>query len=587
MKKKIILALTVMAMLVCIFAVSVSAATVYKTENGTELFRYVDENGDYDFDSYTGSFPKTDADGNELTWYFTNKSTVGSDTVYTVASKITLGEAGSINENGEFSFISPVTNKNTLSVNYPDNAGILKIPTFGAYGTRSQNNILFAYLPNTLTALPESLFQETPVIVGELDDETPVTIIPYKICHEARNIETFNVPSSVTFIDSDTSNYGTTFYRTWSMKTVTFAPNSQLTRVSPFAFEWSGIEEIQFPDSLEYVNQNLFRSCQSLRVIRFGANFKGFENVNRNGSIATGHQSLTHTATALREIYLPASFYATKPDVNYRVSYAFDGCSNAKFFFVGTKAQLDTSIANFVNAEWTTGATEYNYIVDAYKNNKIVTWAEYSINPDNYAGRYIITDYNACDAFHAGQHDYDVEYGFAGEKYLSDYCAYSTCKNCGKKATEVISGALFTNKGYSAAEYAGGGMSIGFKVNKAAILAYEEATGKTVSYGVFAVLADVIKENDIFDADGKALAGVITADITDTDFDIFNLKIVGFTGDQVEKDLAMGAYVGIADKDGKTEYAYLQDVTTEKNDKYYFASYNDVVELLKGKVSAQ
>ncbi|MBQ4109094.1 MAG: hypothetical protein IJC80_06805, partial [Clostridia bacterium] len=59
-------------------------------------------------------------------------------------------------------------------------------------------------------------------------------------------------------------------------------------------------------------------------------------------------------------------------------------------------------------------------------------------------------------------------------------------------------------------------------------------------------------------------------------------KIVGFTGEQVDKDLVMGAYVGVS-KDGATEYAYLQDVTTEKNDKYYFASYNDVKAIVDAK----
>ena len=167
------------------------------------------------------------------------------------------------------------------------------------------------------------------------------------------------------------------------------------------------------------------------------------------------------------------------------------------------------------------------------------------------------------------------------------YYSYK-CERCDDVNNEQTAPALFTNKGYSAAEYAGGGMSIGFKVDKDAILAYEEATGKTVNYGVFAVLAEKIGANDIFDADGKTLDGVIAADITDTDFDIFNLKIVGFTDKQVDIDLAMGAYVGVS-KDGTTEYAYLQDVTSEKNEKYYFASYNDVKSIVDAKngVSAQ
>ena len=101
-------------------------------------------------------------------------------------------------------------------------------------------------------------------------------------------------------------------------------------------------------------------------------------------------------------------------------------------------------------------------------------------------------------------------------------------------------------------------------------------------------MAEKIGANDIFDSEGKALAGVIAADITGTDFDIFNLKIVGFTDKQVDIDLAMGAYVGTS-KDGTTEYAYLQDGTPNDGDKYFFASYTDVKAIVDNKngVSAQ
>ena len=312
MKKRLLFLTVLVVALVALLAISASAAVVYKTADGTTLFSYVDANSDYDFDSYEGSFPKTDADGNHLTWYITATATEGSDTVHTVASLKTVGEAGSINASGAYTYTSPVTNKNTVSVNFPDNAGIKTIPAFGGYGTRSQNNVLFAYLPNTLTELPESLFQETPVIVGEIDDETPVTFIPHKLCHEARNIENVNIPASATVIKSQDDRNGATFCNTLSLKTVTFAPNSKLTRIHQYAFYGSGIEEIQFPDSLVAVNQNLFRNCKNLKVLRFGANFQYFENVNQNDVITTNHHSLTHTATALLEIYLPASFSSTR-----------------------------------------------------------------------------------------------------------------------------------------------------------------------------------------------------------------------------------------------------------------------------------
>lgn len=543
MKKKILLMLAIMAMLICVFAVSAQAATIYKAEDGTQLFSYVDENNDYVFDSYNGAFAKTDSDGNELTWYIKSTTTENGNTIHTVACLKTLGEAGQLNGSGAYSFTSPVTNKNTVSVNYPDNKGIKTIPTFGSYGSRSQNNILFCYLPNTLTAFPESLFQETPVIVGEIDDETPVTFIPHKLCHEARNIKVVNIPASVTVIESKDDRNGATFCNTLSLKTVTFAKNSNLTRIHKFAFYNSGIEEISFPDSLIAVNQNLFRGCKNLKVIRFGANFQYFENVDEKGNIATGHQSLTHTATALREIYIPASFYSSKPSVNYRVSYAFD-CSSAQFFFTGTKDQLDTAIENFKNSEWTTGATEYNYIISAYNENKIVTWAEYSSNKDSYTGRYIITDYNVCDAFYESVHEEDnnpcvincercstlgvmeenpehvfvtsiaYENGYASLGVITKKCTSAGCEcNANPETSDaqpIFTGFLYSTKIDQSHECA---MVLSYDINVEAIEIYNSIAENALSYGVIAVASERLGASEPLQ-NGVAQDGVISTEIS-------------------------------------------------------------------------
>ncbi len=597
--RKIILTFAVMAMLVCIFAISVSAATVYKNADGEELFSYLDENNDYIFDSYVGSFPKTDEQGNELTWYITSTSTVNGDTVHTVDALKTLGEAGKINENGAYSFIAPVTNKNTVSVNFPDNAGIKTIPAFGGYGTRAQNNILFAYCPNTVTVFDDGAFQETPVIVAELDDETPITYFPHKMFHEARNVIVVNIPASVEIIKSIDHRMGAPFCYTYSLKTVTFPKNSVLTRIQAYAFYESKIEEIQFPDSLVAVNQNLFRGCRNLKVVRFGENFKYFENVDEKGNATTNHHSTTHTATGIVEVYLPATFYQSKPDVNYRVSYAFDGCTNAKFFFVGTREQLDLSIANFINSEWTTGATDHNYIVTAYNENKIVTWAEYKENPDNYQGRYIITDYNRCDAFYEGEHLDDTNpcvincdrckaYGVAKEnpvhniattiKYVSfDKAGTKTigCINEGcTHGTSEDAVALFVNLGYSSPEYGVGGIAVGFTVNKDAIAEYETITKEVVGYGVFATLKDTIGKNDIFMQDGTIVPGVISVEMTGYEYSVFEIKLTGITDERKDIEFAIGAYV-VTIKDDNKEYSYLQGGTPNENEKYHFISYNN------------
>ena len=216
--------------------------------------------------------------------------------------------------------------------------------------------------------------------------------------------------------------------------------------------------------------------------------------------------------------------------------------------------------------------------------SSIVLNTEYESNKSDYAtGKHIVYGYNLCDLLYNGAHlisEQVYEFtSFTEKSYLKN-----TCTRCQSVLVEEIA-PLFVNLGFSASEYDGTQISVNYKVNAQAVVKYEEATGEKLNYGVFAVRADRIETNDIFDADGKALDGVIAADITGSGYTLFNLKITGFTSEQKDIDLAMGAYVGTT-KEEKTTYSYLQ-IAAPTNGKYYCASYNDVVELLEGKVSAQ
>jgi hypothetical protein len=50
---------------------------------------------------------------------------------------------------------------------------------------------------------------------------------------------------------------------------------------------------------------------------------------------------------------------------------------------------------------------------------------------------------------------------------------------------------------------------------------------------------------------------------------------VGFTEEQKLIKLAMGAFVEVKN-DETVEYSYVQDGIPQENEKYYFASYNDI-----------
>ena len=114
-------------------------------------------------------------------------------------------------------------------------------------------------------------------------------------------------------------------------------------------------------------------------------------------------------------------------------------------------------------------------------------------------------------------------------------------------------------------------------MNKVAIAEYEEITGKTLKYGVFAVSQSKLGDNDVFSEDGTAADGVINADLSNQKFDAIQIKVFGFTDTQKDTKLAIGAYVAITDGE-TTEYSYMQGGKPNENEKYCFVSYNDIVE---------
>ncbi len=583
MKKRLLLLTVLVVALVALLAISASAATIYKDAEGNTLYSY-----DYDTSTFLISnkqgvgFAKADAQGNALTWYITATATEGSDTVYTVASLITLGEAGSINSNGAYTFTSPVTNKNTVSVNFPDNAGIKSwgFNSFGGYNSRANNRILFVYCPNTLTTFANNPFQETPVIVVELDDETPITQIPQNFAHEARNLTEINIPTSVEIINGNSSKNGTPFYNNHSLTKVTFASNEKLKEMKNACFQncnslisidlpdsvttignycfasCTSLTEVSLPNSLVTIANHAFAWCTSLKVIRMGASFAYFNN--------TGDNSFTYNAKNVEEIYIPKTFYKAAPDTSlgYQVSYAFHGVSsNCKFFYCGTTTEFEVAKANFLTQK---SATSNN---GGFTNATIITYAEYLANPDNYAtGRYVICGYNTCDAFYDEKHDlgdvnscmaiascdrecgYSVAPDFEGHSvvetlvYANGFdksgvynCICENAEYCTAiegYALNEIKDPIITFKGYSNPETeAYLGINVGYFVDTLLLSEYTRITGESVTIGLFMVngeidVADIIDGKTLELADG---AKGFSVKVINLNYSSISIEVRGFS----------------------------------------------------------
>ena len=139
--------------------------------------------------------------------------------------------------------------------------------------------------------------------------------------------------------------------------------------------------------------------------------------------------------------------------------------------------------------------------------------------------------------------------------------------------SETTLPALFTCLGYSTSAVSNG-ISLGFKVNNEAISAYTSETNSTIKYGVFAASQSSLGENDIFDENGEASDGVISAEIKRIDFAGFDIKVIGFESEEQKSAmLALGAYVMLSND----EISYIQAEIANEKESYHFISYNGIV----------
>ena len=218
------------------------------------------------------------------------------------------------------------------------------------------------------------------------------------------------------------------------------------------------------------------------------------------------------------------------------------------------------------------------YTLDEVKEaNIIVLYTAYEAEKVTVDGIIMCSGCGMVYSCNSPNHEHEI-ISFNYESYEEQGEMVVKCKTCNVIDT-FSTPALFTCLGYSAPENGKNGIAIGYTVNNEAIKDFEKATGKIINYGVFAVLKDRLGEQSIFGDDGTAADGVKNADITSYGVSNFELKIIGFTDQYKDIKIVMGAYV--ATKIGETtEYAYIQGAPANENEKYHFASYNDVIDLI-------
>ena len=347
---------------------------------------------------------------------------------------------------------------------------------------------------------------------------------------------------------------------------------SSITAIPAYAYANTGITSLTIPDQITTIGEYAFSDCLSLTTL-YPCNSKSLTSMGSN---------VFNGCTALTVAYFP-TYYSTVP------AHTFVDCTALEVTYISSYV---TSIETkaFTNTPWTlvfkyTGTKAQIEALQANSYSGLQSGTGLLFEKDAETGalpdyrRFAFYGYDFCEIFYNAPHDCssDSITGVEYTSYLSKGKYFYSCPACeGYAETTPSAPALFVCLGYSAPNYGNGGIAIGFTVNNEAIAEYEEVTGKTLKYGVFAVLQNRLGDKDVFSEDGTLAEGVINAEITNYEFAAFELKIVGFTDTQKDIKLAMGAYVAV--KDGETiEYSILQSGTPNENEKYCFVSYNDIV----------
>ena len=574
--KKVLLTVVLVATFVCLFALSISAAsTVYKDTEGNVLFTAQNSDVNRVYASYEGSFPNFDGEGNALTWYVTGKEEVGDTQYITVASFLTIdtsGEHATLADNGTYSYVNKNKELSIVSAYFPDNSNIVKLSlSDSGYGSKyifadeKESNLLFLRVPNTLTELPSRIVQATQIIDFTAPDDALYPSLSATSFYDCQNMRSVDIPRNVTIIYSNGhSNNGHTFYRCTKLTDVYFAPNSQLETIQNYAFSnCKALKEITIPNSVIALGSQMFWDCSGLETVRLGANQgKGLEAYNV--------QSILYGCSSLKYVYISNTLVPTTGSHLF-----YSGSSGMVFFYTGTYAEyeiLKATLTTLGNNGKFTGATP----IEWNSENDDQFYKDLAKNENK---NYVVYGYNSCNAFYGGEHRLSATEGMNFVSYYEKITFSAVCQNgCGKTITneEKTIAPIFTCLGYSAPENGKGGIVVGYTVNGEAIAKFTNVTGKTLKYGVFAVLKEKLGDNDVFGADGTPTSGVVSADITSQQYNLFEIKILGFTDEQKDAKLALGAYVAVTNGD-TTEYSYMQAGTPNDGEKYSFVSYNDIV----------
>ena len=546
MKKKLLLASIVISALICLFAISVSAAVT--TYNDAPTKNNITVSVD-DVVVFNDGFSCPTA------YVFKDQSTIAG------GGHNSPSIAGAF----DFSYIREKTGKeysfaDIVELDLPE--GLTSVGQYAAMGITTLEKISF---PKTITSLGQCIFQSASGLeecVFEHTETSDFKTFPNFTFYGCTNLKAFSMPDCITKVDgvaqfaqctSLTAVYLSKNITTWSsgnQGSASFYNDASVYFVNaPFTYDNIPTKPsvYYFPKNLESISGETFKTCTNLNdYLVFGEKLTTiyYDNApwvfNGCGGTSTivflGDMQSVKIGNSSSAFYWSVKnvIFANKNDVSYETAGITASKSSAVIF---CNAQGNTTHIKektvTTEATCTLAAGTHDLCFCGATISSVVAEGALPLGHDKNGAELLI---------------YYPEVGGVPNYFADAYHSY-VCQRCAADVDEKQVGtALFTEKGYSKETYEGGNaFTYGIKLNKDAEKAYVE-NGNVISYGFIIGSENETSTNgNIMNANGTtSLEKYILTDFAVSEyetFSIYNVRIYGLTEEQKTQPVYCNAYV--------------------------------------------
>lgn len=484
---------------------------------------------------------------------------------------------------------------------------VLNYKSGNFYNCKSLTEITFprfAALPGNCFQLNKNMVPTNGIVF--VDGITTINCHIFNGCSKVWGDVT--IPASVTKINEGTFNgtaitsfdfskcvnlisigggYGGTFANIDTVTSYDFSACTSLTKFDgPSMFEGSAeLTNVILPPNLEKIPHKTLAHCYKMQSIVIPASVTDIADESFH-SARSGQDVKTFTMYIQGNVQLNTKYVFR--DSGAKIEFVLIGDGITAEQFKSTNAGIDivqsgshSPLDNIEVIDYLDKANPWSFVPGQARTSHIIV--------DNYCAPLALTGTHALgenpcvlictscglvaakeNPSHTETTSVVYENGFGNAGAVITAC---TNEGCTHKVSEEAE-ALIHFIGYSAFEKDYTAIAIGYAINEDAISAYESINKTTLKYGLFAASEDKLNGGDIF-----STSGAITVDMTGFEYDVFVLKIVGFTDANKTAKLAIGAYFESIDGEAK-EYSFIQDGTPADGEKYYFASYNEMISTI-------